>query len=71
VARDLEELREIRLARQRISDGCYGTCLDCGVDIDLARLLAQPHASRCVSCEEEAEQASGTATDGGRRARRA
>ena len=56
VERDLAELREIALARQRIADGSYGRCADCGVDIDPRRLLAQPAAARCTRCQADAER---------------
>ena len=56
VERDLAELRAIALARERIADGSYGRCTDCGVDIDPRRLLAQPTAIRCTRCQAEAER---------------
>ena len=56
VERDLAELRAIALACERIADGSYGRCADCGVDIDPRRLLAQPTASRCTRCQAEAER---------------
>ena len=56
VERDLAELREIALARERIADGSYGRCADCGADIDAHRLLVQPTASRCTFCQNEAER---------------
>lgn len=56
VERDLEELRAIALACERIADGSYGRCTDCGVDIDPLRLLAQPTAFRCTRCQAEAER---------------
>jgi RNA polymerase-binding transcription factor DksA len=57
VERDLAELREIRLARQRMADGSYGTCVDCGAEIDPRRMLAQPQTSRCVECQALSERA--------------
>ena len=54
--RDLAELREISLARQRIAANSYGRCVDCGIDIDPRRLLAQPAAARCTRCQTEAER---------------
>ena len=54
--RDLVELREIALARQRIADNRYGRCVDCGVDMDPRRLLAQPAAARCTRCQADAER---------------
>ena len=58
VERDLAELREITLARERIADGSYGRCADCGADINPHRLLAQPAATRCTHCQAEAERRS-------------
>lgn len=54
--RDLAELRDIGAARQRIEDGGYGTCLDCGDEIDPHRLLAQPHTLRCLACQAATER---------------
>lgn len=54
--RDVEELMDIEAARQRIADGSYGRCVDCGVDIDPARLQVQPTASRCTECQERFER---------------
>lgn len=65
VERDLAELRDIDAARQRIQDGGYGTCLDCGNDIDPRRLLAQPETLRCLACQALAEGAV-TSTKAGR-----
>lgn len=56
VTRDLAELRELDAARARIADGRYGVCADCGADIPLARLRAQPGALRCVACQERHEK---------------
>ncbi|HJV72294.1 TraR/DksA family transcriptional regulator [Ideonella sp.] len=53
--RDIDELRAIAAALERMADGRYGSCVDCGIDIPLARLLAQPTASRCVPCQERFE----------------
>ena len=38
------------------ADNSYGRCVDCGVDIDPRRLLAQPAAARCIRCQAEAER---------------
>src|SRR4249920_2381569 len=46
VTRDLAELRELEAALRRIADGNYGTCVDCGGEVPLARLQAQPGAAR-------------------------
>jgi len=56
VTRDLAELRELGAARARLADGTYGVCGDCGGDIPLARLRAQPAALRCIACQERHEK---------------
>jgi RNA polymerase-binding transcription factor DksA len=43
-------------AERRLQSGEYGLCEDCGDAIGFARLEAQPAASRCVKCQEEAER---------------
>lgn len=50
--RDVDELRMIDSALQRITSGTYGTCDDCGTAIPLARLEAEPTAERCIQCQE-------------------
>src|SRR6476659_9379866 len=46
---DLQKRRkEIKAALRRIKDGTYGTCEECGEDIDLARLEANPAAATCI-----------------------
>ena len=37
-SRDLSELRSLDAAHERIADGSYGTCIECGRDIGYARL---------------------------------
>jgi RNA polymerase-binding transcription factor DksA len=43
-----EELRQVEIAQQRLADGGYGTCVDCGKEIPAARLEAVPEAVRCI-----------------------
>ncbi|MEH6558104.1 MAG: TraR/DksA family transcriptional regulator [Oceanicoccus sp.] len=43
-------IREIRLALERIHNGTYGQCSDCGEAINPARLDAIPETVHCVSC---------------------
>jgi len=49
-------LHKIEEALQRIKDGTYGNCEDCGVEIKPERLEALPFASLCVKCQEKEEQ---------------
>ena len=50
------EMASVQAALHRIHDGSYGRCSDCGLEIGHERLLAQPSAERCVSCQERAEK---------------
>lgn len=59
MTRDLDELRAIDDAWQRIRDGSYGTCIDCGGDIGYERLKANPAAARDVHCQERHEKTYG------------
>jgi DnaK suppressor protein len=43
---------EARAALQRIEEGSYGACLDCGATISPARLAALPWAALCLRCQE-------------------
>ena len=55
-ARDAGEIAEIDAALQRLDDGNYGDCVDCGVAIAPARLQVQPAAARCVECQQRFEK---------------
>src|SRR5882672_1421963 len=46
VTRDLEELRALEAARQRLQDGAYGICVDCGSDIE--NLPRRPEAQSLI-----------------------
>lgn len=49
-------LNAILAALDRLDAGTYGLCERCGKEIPEERLKALIYASRCVACEEEAEQ---------------
>jgi RNA polymerase-binding protein DksA len=53
--RSLREITEIHGALQRMIDGKYGKCLDCGRAIPLGRLRAVPTAAFCVECARQEE----------------
>lgn len=46
----------VKNALQRLDDGTYGLCQQCGKPIPPKRLEALPWAERCVSCEARLEQ---------------
>jgi len=50
-SRDLNELRGLDAAHERIESGEYGGCVDCGHDIGFERLRAFPTAIRCIDCQ--------------------
>ena len=54
--RNLLFLKKVKKAQEKILDGTYGECEDCGCQISQARLLARPTASLCIGCQEEKEQ---------------
>ena len=53
--RDRQTLAGIREALSRIESGEYGECEECGDEIALARLKAQPMATLCVHCQSQRE----------------
>jgi RNA polymerase-binding transcription factor len=56
MGRDLSEFRALEAARARLADGSYGTCAECGGDIGVERLRANPAAVRCVDCQRVHEK---------------
>jgi RNA polymerase-binding protein DksA len=55
-SRDLEELRGLDAAHERIESGEYGVCTDCGRDIGFERLRAFATAIRCIDCQTRHEK---------------
>jgi len=51
LSRDVDELRSLEAARERIAKGDYGACADCGREIGFERLRAAPGAIRCIACQ--------------------
>jgi RNA polymerase-binding transcription factor len=52
-----ETLQRINEALDRLDEGTYGRCFECGDEISEARLRALPFAVRCKDCEEAREVA--------------
>ena len=48
-------LDRIESALERIEDGTYGQCEECGARIPKTRLNAIPHTAMCVRCAAEFE----------------
>ena len=51
-----EVLNKIELAMERLEEGNYGKCEECGCRIPKARLNAIPYAALCVKCAEDMER---------------
>lgn len=45
-------IRIIQSALERIAEGTYGLCEECGNEIAEGRLRAVPEATRCVNCAD-------------------
>lgn len=56
VDRQITEVREIEAALKRLAAGDFGTCVDCGADIPVARLKVYPTAARCIDCQSMHER---------------
>ena len=54
--RELHLIKKIQSALQRIDDGSYGICDECGEDISISRLKARPVTRLCIKCKEQQEQ---------------
>jgi DnaK suppressor protein len=49
-------LAAIDAALQRIEDGTYGVCVNCGQEIGEERLTAIPWATHCIDCKRLEER---------------
>lgn len=48
-----KELKKINNALERMADGTYGICKNCGEMIDIERLKAYPAAQNCIKCKQK------------------
>jgi DnaK suppressor protein len=55
-ARNAIYLKKVRKSLQKIDDGTFGECEDCGDEITFNRLQARPTADLCIHCKEVAEK---------------
>ena len=49
--RERKLLSKIEEALQRVDDGAYGICEDCGEEIGVKRLEARPVTTLCIDCK--------------------
>jgi len=52
----VERVRRLGAALDRLSDGEYGTCVECEEPIAPARLRAMPEVETCVRCQDRLER---------------
>lgn len=55
----LTEIRDVEDALERLQEGRYGICMDCGSSIGAGRLRAIPTARRCMNCQARSERRAG------------
>ncbi|EGB15697.1 transcriptional regulator, TraR/DksA family [Pseudodesulfovibrio mercurii] len=53
--RGVARIREMEAALKRLSQADYGVCEECGEEIGVARLKANPSARLCVHCQSAME----------------
>ncbi len=53
--RDVERTKIVQIEKtlERIANGTYGICTECGETIDARRLKIIPYASLCIGCQRE------------------
>jgi DnaK suppressor protein len=57
LSNSIKALREIEAAQERLRQGTYGRCEECGEDIPYDRLHAYPSAKLCLTDQERYEAA--------------
>lgn len=50
------ELNRVNMALERLDEGIYGTCANCGKPVGDARLDALPWAIYCIDCQQLDDQ---------------
>jgi len=54
--RERKLIKKIQKAVDRIEDGEFGICQDCGDDISVQRLKARPMTTLCINCKSKQEE---------------
>ncbi len=52
----VERVNRLSAALDRLSEGEYGTCVECAEEISPARLHAMPEVQTCVRCQDRIER---------------
>lgn len=48
-----KKLKDVNIALEKITEGKYGACENCGKEITEERLLACPEAKTCLKCHQK------------------
>jgi DnaK suppressor protein len=62
IENERETLADIQAALNRIDQGSYGVCEDCGGPIAKSRLQVLPYTRVCIDCARERERQAGIAS---------
>lgn len=54
--RERKLIKKIQEAIQRLEDGTYGICEECGDEIGVPRLRARPVTTLCIACKSRQEE---------------
>lgn len=54
--RERKLIKKIHEALERIEDGSFGICEECGEEIGTARLKARPVTTLCIKCKSDQEK---------------
>ena len=54
----VERVNRIAAALERLDEGEYGVCVECGENIAPARLRVMPEVTTCVRCQDRLERQS-------------
>jgi len=54
----VDRVNRITAALERLDEGEYGVCVECGETIASARLRVMPEVTTCVRCQDRMERAS-------------
>ncbi len=65
-ARNAIYMKKVQKSLQKIEEGTFGECEDCGAEISYNRLLARPTADLCIHCKEAEEKEENQTVNHGR-----
>ncbi|MDR1490704.1 MAG: RNA polymerase-binding protein DksA [Desulfovibrio sp.] len=54
--RERKLIKKIKAALQRMDDGIFGICEECGDEIGVPRLKARPVTKLCINCKSKQEE---------------